>query len=197
MNTDKKYQVIYADPPWKYDRSSYLLNKGGSFTLLPGMGRNHKKEKIYPQMSLQELKNLSVKFISDDNAICFMWTTDTHLTHAIELLEAWGFKYKTIGFVWLKETSKGNPVNLIAPWTNKCCEMCLLATKGVMHSYLQDKTISQLVKAQRTKHSEKPAVVAENIVKMFPQYNRIELFARDAKPGWDVWGNEIQNSIEL
>jgi N6-adenosine-specific RNA methylase IME4 len=126
-----------------------------------------------------------------------MWTTDAHLKQAIEIMEVWGFTYKTVAFVWEKQTNKGNPVCLLSPWIHKTYEICLFGTKGAMMKYKKDNTIRQMVKAERGKHSQKPQEVADRIISMFPDVNRIELFARDAKPGWDVWGNEIENTIEI
>jgi N6-adenosine-specific RNA methylase IME4 len=211
MNTEKKYQVIYADPPWDYGKGSFVLvkgkteGKGGHWEGKRGnwrdktseKGKHDEKEKLYPTMSIEEMKCLPIKESTDKDAVLFMWTTDNHLPHALEVIKAWGFSYSTIGFVWEKQTCKGNPVNMLAPWTLKSCELCILATKGSPMKLRKDKTIRQLVKAERIRHSQKPQEVADRIVRMFPDCTRIELFARDAKPGWDVWGNEINNTIEL
>ena len=205
MNTgNKKYQVIYADPPWHYNNSSFVLlkgeeGKGGHWQgkKKDNKGTNNDKEKLYPTLSIDELKALPIKEIADKDCALFMWTTDTHLPHTFEILKAWGFKYSCIAFVWEKQTNKGNPVNMLAPWTLKSYEICLLATRGTMGKYRKDKTIRQMVKSERIRHSQKPQQVADRIVSMFPDCPRIELFARDAKPGWDVWGNEIENTIEI
>ena len=254
MNTDKKYQVIYADPPWKFTDSSHLLVKGGGWGTVEEKGRNNDKEKVYPTLTKQELMELKInkyqivyadppwdygksslhftkggfdirgdgrnldyekeekqyptmdssdiaelpiKDLIDKDAICFMWTTDTHMPEALEIMKAWGFTYKTIGFVWVKKEKSGKQVKMMAPWTNKGAEICLLGTRGAMTKHMKARNVSQVVEATRTKHSKKPDFIAEEIARMFPDCNRIELFARDAKPGWDVWGNEIQNTIEL
>lgn len=204
----KKYQVIYADPPWKYPDSSHTLlagenGKGGHWA---GKTKDWNSwnerpkgefKKLYPSLTKEELFKLPVKDLLDKDAACFMWTTDMHLPQALEIMKSWGFTYKNIAFVWEKQTVNGNPVNLMAPWTLKSYEICIFGTKGAMRKYRKDKTIRQMVKAERTRHSAKPQEVADRIVRMFPDCPRIELFARDAKPGWDVWGNEIDNTIEL
>ena len=243
MNTDKKYQVIYADPPWHYGKSSWILTEGGNFGK-EGKAIQNKDNKIYPTLTKQELMELKInkyqvvyadppwhfnnnldnasngkseinadknyptmkskaiadlpiKDLTEDDAICFMWTTDTHLPQAIEIMKAWGFTYKTVAFVWEKLTKNGKPAMVMAPWIHKNCELCLMGTKGTMMKYKQDNTVQQIIKAERTAHSKKPQEAADRIVKLFPEANRIELFARDAKPGWDVWGNEVQSDIQM
>lgn len=195
----KKYQVVYADPPWKFH-----LSPDKAYTSKQKFDENGKQyypaldiENHYPSMTESEISALPIKDLIDKDAACFMWTTDTHMPQALEIMKAWGFTYKTVAFVWEKQTSKGNPVSLLSPWIHKTYEICLLGTKGAMMKYKKDNTIRQMVKVQRGKHSAKPQEVADRIVRMFPDCARIELFARDAKPGWDVWGNEIQNTIEL
>lgn len=194
----KKYQVIYADPPWAFGGASLHMTKGGFD--LRGKGRTLKyseQEKHYPVMSKKEILDLPIKDLLDKDAVCFMWTTDAHLPQALEIMKTWGFTYKTVGFVWVKKERSGKQVKMMAPWTNKGAELCLLGTRGTMTKYMKAKNIAQVVEAIRTKHSKKPDFIAEEIVRMFPDCPRIELFARDAKPGWDVWGNEIENSVEL
>jgi N6-adenosine-specific RNA methylase IME4 len=195
----KKYQVIYADPPWKFH-----LSPDKAYTSKQKFDENGKQyypaldiDNHYLTMEPKEIANLPIKDLVDKDAVCFMWTTDTHMPHALDIMKAWGFDYKTIGFVWEKQTNLGNPVCLLSPWTHKTYEVCLMGTRGAMRKHKKDNTIRQMVKVQRGKHSAKPQEVADRIVRMFPDCARIELFARDAKPGWDVWGNEITNTIEL
>jgi site-specific DNA-methyltransferase (adenine-specific) len=196
-----KYQVVYADPPWEYPKSSYTLIKDAGFKdndkKNKGKKKSTEKKLIYPTMGSDEIAALPIKDMIDKDAACFMWTTDTHMPQALEVMKAWGFTYKNIGFIWEKQTNLGNPVSLLSPWTQKTYEICLFGTKGAMTKHKKDNTIRQMVKAERIRHSQKPQEVADRIVRMFPDCSRIELFARDAKPGWDVWGNEITNTIEI
>jgi site-specific DNA-methyltransferase (adenine-specific) len=194
-----KYQVVYADPPWKYDNRI-----DNAYTSKQKFDENGKQyypaldiDNHYPTLESKEIAELPIKELVDKDAVCFMWTTDTHMPQALEIMKAWGFTYKTIAFVWEKQTNLGNPVCLLSPWTHKTYEICLLGTRGAMMKNKKDNKIRQMVKAERTRHSAKPQEVADRIVRMFPDCARIELFARDAKPGWDVWGNEINNTIEL
>ena len=110
--------------------------------------------------------------------------------------QAWDFKYKTVAFVWLKQ----NPKALtwfygLGFWTRSNAEICLLATKG--HPKRQAAGIHQLVISPVERHSKKPDEVREKIVELMGDVPRIELFARQQTPGWDVWGNEVENSTVL
>jgi N6-adenosine-specific RNA methylase IME4 len=198
MNTEKKYQVIYADPPWHYNSNNYdrLLHK-----IKGGDGVNHKFDmecyKHYPTMTFEQLKAMPVPDIADKNCALFMWTTNAHLPEALEIIKAWGFTYRTIAFNWVKKYPNGNLRVLPGPWTNGGSEICLMGGKGNMKQFKKDPRVKQCLIQEVSKHSKKPQEIADRIVKLFPDVNRIELFARDAKPGWDVWGNEITNTIEL
>ncbi len=180
---NKKYNVIYADPPWHYGSKSAVNNTTGS-AIKPLSDH-------YRTMSLQELKNMPIKNMTKDDAACFMWVTDLHIDEALEVLRSWGFAYKTIAFNWVKTTSKGNYCKNVAPWTMKSSEICLLGIKGRMTKYKQANNIESLVIAQRTQHSQKPNEVRKRIEDLFGDLPRIELFARQKTDGWDVWGNEI------
>ena len=180
---DKKYNIIYADPPWHYGSKSAVNNTTGS-AIKPLSDH-------YSTMSLQELKNMSIKNMTKDDAACFMWVTDSHIDEALEVLRSWGFAYKTIAFNWIKTTSKGNYCKNVAPWTMKSSEICLLGIKGRMTKYKQANNIESLVIAQRTQHSQKPNEVRKRIEDLFGDLPRIELFAREKTDGWAVWGDEI------
>ena len=180
---NKKYNIIYADPPWHYGSKSAVNNTTGS-AIKPLSDH-------YSTMSLQELKNMSIKNMTKDDAACFMWVTDSHIDEALEVLRSWGFAYKTIAFNWIKTTSKGNYCKNVAPWTMKSSEICLLGIKGRMTKYKQANNIESLVIAQRTQHSQKPNEVRKRIEDLFGDLPRIELFAREKTDGWDVWGDEI------
>jgi N6-adenosine-specific RNA methylase IME4 len=185
---NKKYQVIYADPPWHYSLSIDAASKGNSAINV---------DKIYPTMPTKAIAELPIKNLAADDAVCFMWTTDAHIPHAIEIMKAWGFTYKTVAFVWMKTTKEGKPHHMLSTWTMKGQEMCLMGTKGAMLKHKKDNTIKQMILEPKNKHSAKPQEAADRIVRMFPDCERIELFARDAKDGWDIWGNELPNSIEI
>lgn len=184
----KKYNIIYADPAWKYGSSQVCKYDGERF---------HKLDKIYPTMSDEDIKNLRVKDITDDDAVCFLWVTDSHIKEGLEVMKAWGFDYKTIAFNWIKTTNKGNICYNLGAWTLKSWEICLLGTKGKMLQYKKNNKIKGLVFAERTAHSKKPQEIRASIVELFGDLPRIELFARQKTEGWDVWGNEVETDIEL
>jgi N6-adenosine-specific RNA methylase IME4 len=122
--------------------------------------------------------------ISADDCLLFMWTTGPQLANAIKLGQAWGFEFKTIAFIWDKMVH--NP----GQYTLSQTEQCLVFKKGRIPRPRGIRNARQFFQQPRTKHSEKPDYVAESITKMFPQQNKIELFARKSYQGWDTWGLE-------
>lgn len=183
----KKYSVIYADPPWSYYNDKTTTQ---DCTTVKGMRRPP-----YSVMSSSDIMNLNVENICDENCILFIWSTDYHLEKCLNVIDAWGFKYKTIGFKWLKLNKKGNPVTFMGAYTMKSgIEICLLATKGKKaHKMIKKHNVKALVIKQRMNHSKKPNEVNERIVDLVGDVPKIELFAREKKNGWDVWGNEIES----
>ena len=171
---NKKYSIIYADPPWRYlDRNCN------------GCAESH-----YPTMKIQELKELPVKSISGKNCVLFLWTTYPMLKESMELIESWGFKYKTIGFQWVKQNKSGNGFFFgLGRWTRGNTEPCLIAVKGKPKRI--NNSVSQLIVSPIGRHSAKPPEVREKIVELMGDLPRIELFAREKAEGWDVWGNEV------
>lgn len=186
---NSKYRIILADPPWAYSSKSAVNNSSGS--------EIKKLSEHYESMSLQDLKRMDISSLTEKDACCFMWVTDSHLKEGIELMEKWGFKFKTIAFTWVKTTNKGNYCVNVAPWTLKSTEICLFGTKGAMTKFKKHNSIHNLVFAPRGRHSAKPEKVRENIELMFGDQKRLELFARVSSPGWDVFGNEVENSIQI
>ena len=188
----KKYQVIYADPPWFYngklqfDKSSKSKDK---IDIKKNIFISTASFK-YPTLKTEELKKLKVEDISEKDCILFMWTSNPHLDQAIELGKSWGFDYKTVAFVWNKMVHNPGQYNL------SYCELCLLFKKGRIPTPRGARNIKQLVESKRTKHSEKPIKVLTNIEKMFPSQKKIELFARTKNKGWDVWGLESRKKID-
>jgi N6-adenosine-specific RNA methylase IME4 len=174
---DKKYDVIYADPPWSYNDKM----KGHSFSL----------ENEYETQSKQWICNLPVKNIANDNCVLFLWATSPLLDEAFEVMKAWGFKYKTVAFVWSKHTKNGKKVSNLGQWTMGNVELCLLGVKGKPNSWRKSKSVKQLVEAERTIHSKKPQEVRNRIIELFGDVTKIELFARQKTETWDVWGNEV------
>lgn len=179
---NKKYDIIYADPPWSYNDKM----KGHSFSL------DHE----YKTQSKQWISHLPVPDITADTACLFLWVTSPLLDEGIQVLLDWGFTYKTVAFCWSKDTVHGKKVSNLGKWTMGNVELCLLGVKGKPNSWRKDKSIKQLVQAIRTKHSAKPPEVRERIVQLLGNRPRIELFARGTFPGWDVWGDETGTTTE-
>ena len=182
---NKTYKIIYADPPWKYN------SRANHKTRFRGGAEGH-----YPLMTMDEIKALNVELLADENCAMFMWCTFPYLDEQIKLFKHWGFKYRTVGFTWIKTNPKnGKPFFGVGYYAKSNAEVCLLGIKGKLKPI--SNKISSIVIAPRREHSRKPDEVKENIVKLFGNLPRIELFARQATPGWDTWGNEIKNEIEL
>ena len=176
----KKYSIIYADPPWSYKDSG-----------CQGAAAKH-----YNTMSIEELKKLPIGDLADKNAVLFMWATYPKLAEALELIDSWGFIYKTIAFQWVKTYKSGFGEFLgLGRWTRGNAEPCLLATKGKPKRI--NPGISQLIFSPIRKHSQKPPETRIKIKKLLGDLPAIELFARDKTPGWDVWGNEVDSDIDL
>lgn len=171
--TSKKYNIIYADPPWQYWE-----------------GGQKNQSLHYRTMAIDEICALPVQRIADDNCILFLWVTYPILPQAFDIITAWGFKYSTAGFVWVKRNKRvDSPFFGCGGWTRANSELCLIATKG---SVLRlDAGISQVIDTPVEEHSRKPAIVRDLIVRLAGELPRIELFSREGVPGWDRWGDEI------
>lgn len=183
----EKYDIIYADPPWdyggkmQYDKSSIKdLNIGFERKIFISSAVFK-----YPTLKLKELKMLDVDSIASSDCLLFMWTTGPQMAIAIELGTYWGFKYKTMAFVWDKMMH--NP----GRYTLSQTEFCLVFKKGRIPTPRGARNVRQLISSPREKHSEKPEEVIYGITKMFPSQRKIELFARKNYYGWDNWGLEI------
>ena len=194
----KKYNIIYADPPWKYSSGirSSRKNKEGKFVYYTPDTTIGAR---YQTMKPAQIKALPISNLAAQDCVLFLWTTDSHLSTALEVIEAWGFRYVTIAFIWNKKEKSGKQVCYFGKWTMKGSEICLLGTRGKPHGLIQSHKVRQLVEAvrDRTKHSGKPDEVRNRIVELMGDLPRIELFAREATEGWDVWGNEVESNIEL
>jgi len=181
---NKKYQIIYADPAWRYWE-----------------GGDKNQSNHYKTMTIEEIKQLPIKNITDENCILFLWITFPILDKAFEVINAWGFNYSTCGFVWVKGKKNFNNNQLsflpqdsledffgCGGWTRANAEICLIAKKGVIKR--KSKSVRQIIYSPVRKHSQKPIETRKRIVELVGDLPRIELFARQKTEGWDVWGNE-------
>ena len=140
---DKKYNIIYADPPWK---TKYFKEKKDGLL---------SRDLPYPTLIDNEIINLPVKNISDKNSILFLWCIDSKIPILINIMESWGFVFKAVGFVWGKKAKTTNGYNsTFSSYTRKTCEFCFIGTKG---KYLVKKrNIEQLILEPKKEHSRKP-----------------------------------------
>ena len=175
---DKKYNIIYADPPWEYRKTGGTQNSRG-------MAKQH-----YETMPVEDIKALPVQELAGDNCALFVWATFPQIQQALDVIRAWGFTYFGAGFVWVKRNPEtGKDAFGMGYWTRANPEVCLLAFKGKMKPLRHD--IRQLLYAPAGRHSEKPAEVRDLITQLCGDLPRIELFARQRVDGWDCWGNEV------
>ena len=177
-----KYEIIYADPAWEYNTKECLAKT----SILNGELNTH-----YSTMTLKELKALDVQSISDKNCMLFLWVVSPMLKEGIEVMEAWGFKYATIAFIWHKQRT--NP----GYYTMSECEICVVGKKGKIPTPRGSRNERQFLSELRTKHSKKPDEIRNRINRMFPEQTKIELFARQRYENWDAWGNEVEGSVNL
>jgi site-specific DNA-methyltransferase (adenine-specific) len=171
--TENKYSIIYADPPWRYqDRTC----SGAA-------------EEQYPTMKIDDIAALPVSRVAADDCVLFMWATYPLLPDALRLIEAWGFTYKTIGFQWLKKNRSGKGWFFgLGRWTRGNTEPCLIATKGKPKR--ASASVAQIIEYPLGRHSAKPPIVREKIMELMGGGSSLEIFARQAAAGWDCWGNE-------
>lgn len=182
FNTDNKYQIIYADPPWEYRLSGSKKNGRG-------MAKQH-----YRTMRTEDICTLPVRNITTDNAIIFMWATFPNIAEAIKVIEAWGFRYKTAAFVWVKQNKKSNSLFWgMGAYTRANAEACLLGisknTKA--KDMVKSHAVHQIIQSKIEQHSKKPDIVRDRILDLVGDLPRMELFARQETEGWDCWGNEV------
>ena len=175
---DKKYSVIYADPPWNYSAG----------------GKTRNAERHYKTMKPEDIFDLPVQDIAEDDCLLFMWATFPNLDVALEAIKRWGFTYKTDAFVWVKRNKKSPSWFFgLGNWTRANAEVCLLATKGKPKR--ASSSVHSVIDAPIGRHSEKPAETRDRIVKLVGDISRIELFARQTVPGWDSWGDELKGIV--
>ncbi len=187
FNTDKKYSIIYADPPWEYRQSGGIKNSRG-------MAKQH-----YKTMNTDDICKLPVSKIATKNCLLFLWATFPNIAEALKTMNAWGFVYKTAAFVWIKKNKKSNS-NFwgMGAYTRANAEVCLLgiSKKTKAEQVVKSHSVHQIVESPVGEHSSKPPVVRDKIVELLGELPRIELFAREQIDGWDCWGDELEREQE-
>lgn len=169
----KKYQVIYADPPWRYSFSK---------------SKSRKIENQYPTMTVEDICKMEIP--TDDNAVLYMWATAPKLEEAFKVMEAWGFKYKTHA-IWDKQAMG------MGYWFRGQHELLMVGVKGKFSPPSSSLRISSVISEKRSKHSKKPNKVRDYISSWYPESDRLELFARTTSEGWDVFGNEVDCDVDI
>lgn len=148
----------------------------------------------YETMKTKEISELPIKRIKTDDAICFLWATFPNIAEALKVMEAWGFEYKTAGFVWIKKNKKSN-TNFwgMGAYTRANAEVCLLgiSKKTKAKQVVKSNAVHQIIESKIEEHSKKPPLVREKIIELLGDIPRIELFARQCTDDWDCWGDEV------
>lgn len=176
----KRYNVIYADPPWSISATAQIPS--GRPTARP-----------YVAMRMVDVFSLPVSELAQPDSLLFLWATSPLLPEALYCMKAWGFEFKCVAFTWVKR----NKLSAgwfwgMGWWTRSNPEFCLLGMKGNPKRAFAD--VHSVVDSPVTVHSRKPAEVRERIVRLCGDVPRVELFAREAAEGWDVWGNEVESA---
>ena len=174
---NKKYNIVYVDPPWKY-KESWGNGQVG-----------------YDTMTTDDICKLPVHDILEDQAHLYLWVTNPFLAEGLEICKEWGFEYKTM-ITWIKTYSNGKPEMGMGYYFRGCTEHIIFGVKGKMKCI--NKTTRNMFQAVNSRrHSEKPHQVREMIVNSSGDLPRIELFARHKFKGWDTWGNQVEEKNTL
>ena len=174
LNTDVKYPVIYADPPWQYD---HLVSVSREI-------ENH-----YPTMTIEEICALPVAELATDAAMLFLWTTAPHLEKAFQVINSWGFSYRS-NAIWDKQKIG------LGYYFRTQHEILLVATRGDMVLPAPSERRSSVFSIAREEHSAKPQEFYEVIERYYPELPKIELFCRSPREGWAAWGNQAVEAAE-
>ena len=182
LNLGKRYRAIHIDPPWRFKNFSEK-----------GEGRNATSH--YDCLSIDALKALPVANLADKDCTLFLWTTDPFLPVALDLIRAWGFRYKTVGFYWAKVNRNADLSSLtekdffcgLGYWTRANVEQCLLATRGSPQRLAKD--VRRLIVSPRREHSRKPDETYARIERL-ADGPYLDMFSRESRVSWDSWGNQ-------
>ena len=177
FNTEKKYSVIYADPPWSYK----AWDKGGN-----GCAENH-----YQTMTRAQIESLPVERVAEKDCALFLWVTFPCIEQGLETMRKWGFKYKTLGFCWVKRNRGGSGWFWgLGFWTRSNPEVCIIGVRGKPRR--ESAGVHSVIETPVGRHSAKPNEVRKRIEALMGAGGaRLELFAREQAEGWDCWGNEV------
>ena len=187
---DVRYKTIVVDPPWKYGK----WGKGSDKCQYHKVGFNNESDLPYKYMSTDEIKRLPIYGLADDNCELYLWTTQKYLPSSFDVLRSWGFKYcQTL--TWCKAPMGTGQGGVYCPTT----EFLILGRKGKMPNIDRINTTWWEVKrfySTKGNHSKKPEFF-QDLIETVSNPPRLEMFARRNRPGWDVWGNEVENSLDI
>lgn len=175
---NKKYRIIYADPPWPESAASEK--------------RFGQAEQHFKTMKEREIVSLggAINGIAHANSALFLWSTARHLPMAFRVMEAWGYRYVNVAFTWMKSNKNdGRPRMGLGVYTKANAEFCLLGLRGKMKAKAHN--VLSAVYEPTVALGWKPNTVRDRIVRLFGNLSRIELFARQRIKGWDAWGDEV------
>ena len=175
------YGCILADPPWRFRTFD-------GEDALPTSRRRRHGDRHYSTTTTEDLMQMPVASVAAKHSALFMWVVDSHFTQAMALGEAWGFRFITCAFVWVKAREHYNPVPGMGFWTRKQTEQCWLFTKG--QPKCLNHGVEQIIYCPRGAHSAKPDRTYERIEQLVAG-PYLEMFARSERPGWSAWGNEV------
>lgn len=184
------YKVILADPPWQFNSLW-----GGRPKKTEAGYASRAIDAHYDTMSIEEIMALPVRDLAAEDCVLFMWTCWPVLNKSFDVLKAWGFTYKTCAFSWMKAdpyrlfADEKTPFAGMGYWTRANTEPCLLATRGRPKRLHAD--VRQGIIAPRREHSRKPDEIHGRIERLVAG-PYCELFARQRRPNWDVWGNDTE-----
>jgi N6-adenosine-specific RNA methylase IME4 len=174
----RKYNIIYADPPWNVKRGPDW-NSNGPSNPLP-----------YPTMSIEEIKGMAVKNIAEKNAHLYLWVINKYIKESYDVAAAWGFKVSCL-LTWVKPK---HGIGLGGTYI-QTTEHLLFCRRGTLKA--MRRIDSTWFKHKRLRHSEKPSLFRDMIVTVSGDLPRVELFAREEIDGWDVWGNEVESNKSI
>jgi len=193
---DHRFKLIYADVPWHFKVHSSK-----------GEGRSALQH--YPVMSLKDVIDLPVQSIAEKDSVLLMWVIDPMIEQGYQVMRAWGYTPKTVGFYWAKTNKYALPTIVsdylklermffagLGYYTRANVEQCILGTRGKGLA-VRDHGVRRLIVAPRGRHSEKPIQAYEGIERLFGDVSRVELFARRRRDGWSAFGNQVKGSISL
>ena len=180
----KKYQTIYADPPWQF------ANRTGK------MAPEHKRLTRYSTMKLEDIKKLPVSDVAADKSHLYLWVPNALLPEGLEVMKAWGFKYKT-NIIWEKVRKDGMPDGRgVGFYFRNVTEILLFGIRGTNNRTLQPgRSQVNLLRSMKREHSRKPDEFVSLIESCSPG-PYLELFSRGDRPNWDMWGNQASADYE-